>query len=166
MKPVDDLAELRRTTGLSQSAVAAKWGRPQTQVSAVETNVHVRSLETIAGYCNALGATATLTVTINSNTWTLELCSADTTDNEPSNLLSALIEVLGIALLAHTLNTNQKLINRWAAGTSKPPQKARGQILTLHQLISEQRMNPMELHQWLLTEQLDGTTHLDRIREI
>jgi hypothetical protein len=68
-KMTASLREIRESTGRTQTAAAAAWGRSQSQVARVEGLDLARiKLGTLADYVEALGGTVTVTVTIDGTT--------------------------------------------------------------------------------------------------
>ena len=67
-----DLAEVRRTTGLTQTQLAANLGVGQAQVSKIERQSDML-LSTLAAYLDALGVRAQLVVEIGEETATYDL---------------------------------------------------------------------------------------------
>jgi transcriptional regulator with XRE-family HTH domain len=67
-----DLAAIRRTTGLTQTQLAANLGVGQAHISKVERQDDML-LSTLASYLKALGVTASLLVELGEHTVTYDL---------------------------------------------------------------------------------------------
>ena len=79
---VSSLGELRRTVGLNQTEVAARWGRGQSQVSKIERNPERAELATLASYVRALGGNITITIEVDDHIYYEELLPASMVDQD------------------------------------------------------------------------------------
>jgi predicted XRE-type DNA-binding protein len=71
---VATLAELRRKgSGLTQTQVADRWGRTQSRVSAVETDIATLEIGTLIDYVRALGGELNVTITVDDHSYTEQL---------------------------------------------------------------------------------------------
>jgi hypothetical protein len=73
---VASLQQLRKLLGRTQVEVAAKWGRPQSQVSRLEADPLRAELGTILAYIQALGGRLTVEAEIHGQTYTVDLAEA------------------------------------------------------------------------------------------
>lgn len=73
---VASLQQLRKLLGRTQNDVAQTWGRPQSQVSRLETDpLHVE-LATLLAYIQALGGRLTVEAEISGRIYTVDLAEA------------------------------------------------------------------------------------------
>src|ERR1700688_553330 len=73
---VTSLGELRRATGLSQTEIAERWGRGQSQVSKVERGPENVERATLAAYVRALGGHLTITIEVGGHVYHEDLVAS------------------------------------------------------------------------------------------
>jgi len=69
---VTSLQALRQALGMTQVAVAAEWGRPQSQVSRLEGDPLRAELNSLVAYVHSLGGHLTVTAELDGETFTYE----------------------------------------------------------------------------------------------
>ncbi len=68
-----DLAEIRLAAGLTQVALAQRWGKSQRAVSSAETDMTDWRLSTLVAYLRAAGAETTLSIRVADKEYVYEL---------------------------------------------------------------------------------------------
>lgn len=72
-KLVNSLAELRRAASLTQTQLAARWGRGQSRVSHLESSIRTVEMGSLLEYVHALGGTLEIRVTVADHTYIEQL---------------------------------------------------------------------------------------------
>ena len=70
---VSSLGELRRAASLTHTQLAARWGRGQSRVSHLESNIHTVEMGSLLEYVHALGGTLEIRVTVADHTYIKQL---------------------------------------------------------------------------------------------
>ena len=70
---VSSLGELRRAASMTQTQLAAKWGRGQSRVSYLESNIQTVEMGSLLEYVHALGGTLEIRVTVADHTYIEQL---------------------------------------------------------------------------------------------
>jgi predicted XRE-type DNA-binding protein len=70
---VSSLAELRRAASLTQTQLAARWGRGQSRVSHLESSIRTVEMGSLLEYVHALGGTLEIRVTVADHTYIEQL---------------------------------------------------------------------------------------------
>jgi hypothetical protein len=73
---VATLQQLRRMLGRTQVEVAEQWGRPQSQVSRLESDPIRAELGSVLAYVQALGGRLTVEAEIDGRVYTVDLAEA------------------------------------------------------------------------------------------
>lgn len=73
---VATLQQLRKLLGRTQIEVAEQWGRPQSQVSRLESDPMRAELSSILAYVQALGGRLTVEAEIDGHVYTVDLAEA------------------------------------------------------------------------------------------